>query len=249
MRAWVVLILALLSASVAAGQLPAPIRALQGQGLTIRSTLDAPPGFHGYVAEYNGRPLPVYLLPDGKHVVVGSLFDAEGHDLTQGAMSAATKPKLDRGSWQALAKSTWIAEGAAHPERVVYVFSDTECPYCHRLWNKVQPLLAGGKVQVRYVMVAVIRPESLGRAAAILSTDDPSATLRRHEKNYGHSPIKPMADVPADMKKKINANNSLMQSFGISGTPAIIFRDPDGNLQRLDGMPSDPAQIKAIFGS
>jgi thiol:disulfide interchange protein DsbG len=129
------------------------------------------------------------------------------------------------------------------------VFSDTECPYCHRLWQEVRPVLAGGTVQVRYIMVAVIRPESLGRAAAILSADDPAAALHLHEKDFGHSPIRPMAQVPAAVRKKIEANNALMDQFGISGTPAILFRDPDGNLQLLDGMPDKPAYIKAIFGS
>jgi thiol:disulfide interchange protein DsbG len=241
--------LALISAGVTAGELPAPVKALQKQGLTIRGELAAPPGFHGYLAEYNGQRLPVYLLPDGKHVVVGNLFDAEGHDLTRGPFAAAVQPKLDAGSWKSLSQSTWIAEGAKHPERVVYVFSDTECPYCHQLWKRVQPLLSGGKVQVRYVMVAVIRPESLGRAAAILASGDPSAALHKHEANYGHSPIQPMQHVPESLMKKIEANNRLMDRFGISGTPAILFKDPDGNVQKLDGMPSEPSHVKAIFGS
>jgi thiol:disulfide interchange protein DsbG len=248
-KAWCVLFMALFSAGAMAAQPPAPIQALQRKGLTIQGEMQAPPGFRGYLAEFQGQRLPVYLLPDGKHVVVGNLFDADGHDLTRGPFAAAVKPKLGPGAWKALAASTWIAEGAAHPRRVVYVFSDTECPYCHRLWQKVQPLLAGGTVQVRYVMVAVIRPESLGRAAAILSAADPAKAMRRHEKDFGHSPIRPMAHVPAAMMKKIEDNNRLMDQFGISGTPAILFRDPDGNLQRLDGMPDKPAYIKAIFGS
>lgn len=249
MKMWFLLTLVLFAASAAASDLPAPVQALQKQGLVIRGELPAPPGFHGYLAEYNGQRLPLYLLPDGKHVVIGNLFDAQGNDLTRGPFTQALKPKLDSGSWQALANSTWIAEGAVHPERVVYVFSDTECPYCHRLWQQVQPLLAGGKVQVRYVMVAVIRPESLGRAAAVLSARDPAGALRRHETNYGHSPITVMQHVPEAMAAKIDANNRLMDAFGVSGTPAIVWRDADGNLHLLDGMPSEAAHLKAIFGS
>ena len=250
MNAWLVLVLALFaSVAFAASDLPAPIQALQKHGLTIRGKMPAPPGYKGYLADFKGQSLPVYLLPDGKHTVVGNLFDANGKDLTSGPFTRAMRPALDAKAWKALEDSAWIAEGAKHPKRVVYVISDTECPYCHRLWEKVQPLLAGGTVQVRYVMVAVISHDSMGRAAAILSAKDPAAALRRHEANYGHSPFKPMQPVPAKQRERLEANNTLMDALGVTGTPAVFYHDADGKLQRLDGLPSDDRAIRAIFGS
>ncbi len=244
---WVAL--AMLSCSAVASTLPAPIQALQRQGIIIRGDMQAPAGFRGYLAEYGGSRMPVYLLPDGKHVVIGNLFDAQGNDMTRDAFMRAARPKLDAATWKALEKSTWIPEGASKPKRIVYVFDDTECPYCHRLWERVQPMLAGGDVQVRYIMVAVIRPESLGRAAAVLSATDPSAVLRTHEAHFGNSPIKPLTKIPASVRAKIEANNALMARLGATGTPAIVYRDGKGAIRMVDGMPSDPAQIRAIFGS
>ncbi len=248
MKTWMPALLALFSTMATAGQLPAPVAALQKQGLQIRGTLPAPEGYRGYVAEYGGRSMPLYLLPDGRHVVIGNLFDADGNDLTSGPLRQAIKPKLDASTWKALADSTWIAEGARNPERIVYVFSDTECPYCHQLWQETQPLLADSHVQVRYVLVAVIRPESLGRAAAILADPNPSVQLRRHEDDYGHSPMTPMSQVPTGLKARLAANAALMNRLGATGTPAIVYRDAAGKLQLVAGLPSDPAQLKTIFG-
>jgi len=243
------MLLALFVTAAFAGTLPAPVKALQRQGLVIRGEMSAPPGFRGFLADYKGRRIPVYLLPDGKHTMIGNLFDADGRDLTRDAYAQAVRPTLDKETWQALEKSTWIAEGARHPHRIIYVISDTECPYCHRLWQQVQPMLAHGNVQVRYVMVAVIKPESLGRAAAILSDADPAAALRRHEANFRDSPIKPMLHVPAKLESRLQANNELMSQLGVSGTPAIIYHGADGRLHLIDGLPSDPGQVRAIFGS
>lgn len=231
-----------------AGKYPAPIEALAKQGLTIKGPLPAPPGYTGYLADYGGRPVPVYLLPDGKHAMVGTLFDAVGNDLTQAPLSAASTPVLDEATWQRLSEASWIAEGAKDPKRIVYVFTDTECPYCHHLWKATQPLLADGDVQVRHIMVAVIAPQSPGRAAALLDSPDPTATLHQHENAFGHSPVVPLKDVPVATLKRIQANNLLMQDLGIEGTPGIVYKDAEGKIRMVVGM-QPPDEVKSIFGN
>lgn len=227
---------------------PAPIQALVSQGLVIKGPLPAPSGYTGYLGAYSGRPVPVYLLPDHQHAMVGTLFDASGKDLTQGPLEAATTPALDEATWTQLGKASWIAEGATHPKRIVYVFTDTECPYCHKLWEATQPLLAGGDVQVRHVMVAVIAPQSAARAAAVLDAPDPKAAMHQHESAFGHSPLLPLKDVPKATAKRIEDNNALMDSLGISGTPATVYKDAQGKIRMAVGM-LPPDRVKAIFGS
>lgn len=226
---------------------PAPVQALVNQGLAIKGPLQAPAGYTGYVGDYAGRPMPVYLLPDQKHVVVGSLFDATGKDLTHDPLEAATTPALDEKTWAQLDKAAWIAEGPARAGRIVYVFTDTECPYCHKLWEATQPYLAAGDVQVRHVMVAVIAPQSAGRAAALLDASDPQAAMAKHERAFGHSPVQPLRDVPAATARRIEANNALMDRLGISGTPATVYKDEQGKIRMAVGM-LPPGKIKAIFG-
>lgn len=235
------------TAAQGSSQYPAPVQALAKQGLVIKGPLPAPDGYKGYRADYGGRPVPVYLLPDGQHAVVGTLFDAAGNDLTAGPLDEASAPALTEAVWKRLGEAAWIAEGAKDPTRIVYEFTDTECPYCHKLWQATQPLLDDGGVQVRHVMVAVIAPQSLGRAAALLDSADPTAALHRHENAFGHSPVEPLANVPAATARRIEANNALMQELGIMGTPGIVYRDAEGKIHTAVGM-QPPDRVKAIFG-
>ncbi len=226
---------------------PAPVQALVDQGLVIKGPLPAPPGYTGYLGDFGGRPVPVYLLPDRKHAMVGTLFDAAGKDLTREPLEAASTPVLDEATWKRLGQASWVAEGATHPKRIVYVFTDTECPYCHKLWEASQPYLAQADIQVRHVLVAVIAPQSAGRAAAILDAPDPKAALQQHERAFGHSPISPQKDVPAATAQRIQDNNALMDSLGISGTPATVYKDAAGKIQMAVGMlPAD--RTREIFG-
>ncbi|HVA56131.1 MAG TPA: thiol:disulfide interchange protein DsbG [Gammaproteobacteria bacterium] len=234
--------------SAQAQNYPAPIQALVARGITIKGEMQAPEGFKGYVGEFSGQLTPVYLLPDGHHVTIGVLYDEHGKDLTNAAFRAATMAKLDPALWQQLDQSTWIAEGTSKPERIVYVFTDTECPYCHKLWLAVQPYLQQGKVQMRNIIVAVIAPASLGRGAAVLTADDPAATMRRHEQAFGHSPIKPLASVDPKIRAKIEANEVLMNRVNAFATPAIINRDAHGRIHMILGLP-DTATMQVIFGN
>lgn len=226
---------------------PPPIRALLKQGMVIKGSLPAPPGYHGYLGNVDGHPVPVYVPPDGKTAMVGTLFDTTGKDLTLAPLSAASVPTLDANTWAMLDKSTWVAEGAAKPKRIVYVFTDTECPYCHRLWQATQSRLEKNGVQVRNVIVAVIAPDSPTRGAAVLEAASPAAAFQQHEGSFGHSTLKPLADIAKATASKLEANNALMDALGVTGTPAVVYKDDKGAVRMQAGVPP-PSQIDAIFG-
>ena len=239
------------AASASTGVAPAPAasvvqRALAANGVEITGSLEAPTGFEGFVAQYQGRKLPVYALPDGKHIVIGSLLDLDGNDLTGPALANASGSSLSEAQWQALQGSNWVAEGNPHAQRIVYVFVDTRCPYCQHLWQASQPFLKKGGVQVRNILVAVIRPESLPEAAGILAAKDPTAAWQRNETNFGHNPA-PTGKPPAAAVDKVRANTELMQRLGFMGTPGIVWKDAQGRIQVLQGMPRDSAGLDAVF--
>lgn len=226
---------------------PPPVQALLKQGLTIKGSLPAPTGYHGYLGSIDGRPVPVYVPPDGKTALVGTLFDTAGKDLTLAPLSAASAPTLDASAWAMLDKSTWVAEGATHPKRIVYVFTDTECPYCHRLWQEMQARLEKNGVQVRNVIVAVIAPDSPTRAAAVLEAANPAVAFQQHEQSFGHSTLKPLASIAKGTAAKLEANNALMDALDVTGTPAVIYKDDKGAIRMQAGVPP-PTQLDAIFG-
>lgn len=233
--------------SVAAA-VPAPIQALaKAGGIEIAGAMDAPKGYQGFLGRYRGQPVPVYLLPDGQHAVIGSLYDAKGGDLTSASFRDAVSPKLDAGLWTALEKTAWVAEGSDHPKRIIYIFTDTECPYCHRLWQATQPFLQQGDVQIRNIIVAVIAPDSLGRGAAVLAASDPHATYLAHEQHFrDHSPVQVLKQVPAAIQQKIDQNEALMDKLGIDGTPTVLYQDAKGAIRMVPGMPSQ-ATLQTIF--
>lgn len=236
--------------ATAGATVPAPIQALaKAGGIEITGSMDAPQGYQGFLGRYHDQPVPVYLLPDGQHAVIGSLYDAKGGDLTSGPFRDALTPKLDAGLWSSLENTAWVAEGSDHPKRIVYVFTDTECPYCHRLWQATQPYLQQGDVQIRNIIVAVIAPQSLGRGAAVLAATDPHATYVAHEQHFrDNSPVQVLKDVPEAIRKKIDANEALMDKLGIDGTPTLLYQDAKGTIRMVPGMPS-AATLKTIFGS
>lgn len=237
------------SASTAATPAPATSvvqRALAANGVEITGSLEAPPGFEGFVAQYQGRELPVYALPDGKHIVIGSLLDLAGHDLTGPALAKVAGTSLGEAQWKSLETSNWVAEGDPHARRIVYVFVDTRCPYCQHLWQASQPFLKKGGVQVRNILVGVIKAESLPEAAHILAARDPAAAWVHNEANFGKNPT-PSNAAPAAAVDKVRANTELMQTLGFMGTPGIVWKDARGKIHVLQGMPRDSAGLDSVF--
>ena len=68
-----------------------------------------------------------------------------------------------------LADSHWVAEGPENPERVAYMFTDMECPYCARQWQAMRPFIndADNVTQVRHVIVGILKPQSHAKGAAV----------------------------------------------------------------------------------
>src|SRR5947209_8500251 len=75
-----------------------------------------------------------------------------------------------------LDRAKWIGMGAKSAERVVYVFTDPDCPFCNDLWKAMQKARAPD-VQIRYLLVAVIDADSKGKDVAILEAKDPVAAF------------------------------------------------------------------------
>lgn len=248
MRIEIILMVLLAFASTAlyAQSHPQALQALQQYGVEIEAEFPAPGGLTGYVGVAHGQPLAVYLTADGEHVIVGPMLDASGKDLSERHIERyLPKPELDS-VWQQLEQADWIREGSVDAERVVYVFTDPNCPFCNTFWRASRPYV-GDDTQLRHIMVGILRPDSLPKAARILADDDPAAALAAHERAHGDGGVAPMSPVPAELEERIRTNNALMQSVGAPATPAIFFRDEDGQVQRLVGMPQLAVIAEQVF--
>lgn len=234
------------SAAQAAGDWPAPVRALESRGLEVIGRFEAPGGMTGYAAVLEQQPLSIYVTADGKHAVIGPMVDAKGANLSDAALERMATAPMGERAWKQLEASSWIADGRPAP-RIVYAFMDPNCPYCGRFWKDARPWVDTGKVQVRHVMVGILGPTSGPKAAAILMAKDPAAALAQHERDRGGGGIKPPAKVDPAVQAKLDANRALMQSLGSGATPTLFYRDAKGVVRSVQGAPS-PEMLTAILG-
>lgn len=230
-----------------AGARPEVVEAIERQGLEVLGEFDAPGGLRGFAGVAGQRPVAVYVTPDGGHAVVGTMIDARGEDVGAAALQRIVAEPMSKRVWAQLEDSHWVGDGRDDAPRVVYTFSDANCPYCHRFWEAARPWVESGKVQLRHVLVGVIRDDSANKAAAILEADSPAEALAYNERNYDNGGIDPMATIPQPVRNRITQNEMLMVELGFQGTPGILFRDDAGLVQRRSGMPM-PADLPVVLG-
>ncbi|WP_288439859.1 thiol:disulfide interchange protein DsbG [Pseudomonas promysalinigenes] len=248
LTALIPLSMALLAAPlVQAENLPKAIQQMQAKGAEIKGGFDAPNGLRGYAAQYQNNALALYLTPDGKHVLVGSLFDEQGKDLSAEPLQKLVYAPMSKALWAKMESAAWIADGKDSAPRKVYLFSDPNCPYCNMFWEQARPWVKSGKVQLRHIMVGIIREDSPGKSAALLAAKDPAKALHDHEKAGKASTLKALDKVPEAVQQKLAANMALMEEMGLQATPAIFYQDEQGNLQSQQGAPR-PELLGKILG-
>jgi len=149
-----------------------------------------------------------------------------------------------------LEKTDAVTEGATSPKRILYVFFDANCWYCHLTWKALQAYEKAG-LQVRWVPVAYQKESSTTKAAAIMLAKDRAATFRENETRYRAKSydggIAPAKNPPKAIAAQLDANFELMDRFGVSGTPGLVWKDASGKVQVKIGMPR-LSQLPAITG-
>lgn len=229
-----------------AEELPAAIKKIEAKGAKIVGTFDAPNGLRGYAAQYQSRGMTLYLTPDGEHVLLGNLYDADGKDLSLEPLKKLVYDPMSKEIWAKMQASSWIADGSKDAPRTVYLFSDPNCPYCNMFWEQARPWVKAGKVQLRHIMVGIIREDSPGKSAALLAAKEPEKALADHEKAGKGSPLKPLKEIPPAIQAKLDANQQLMDELELSATPAIFYLDDQGDLQQQQGAPSPDKLVKIL---
>ena len=237
----------LLPAIALADDLPAPVKAIEKQGITIIKSFDAPGGMKGYLGKYQDMGVTIYLTPDGKQAISGYMYDGKGTNLSEQMIQQELYGPQGRALWQQMEKSTWLLDGKKDAPRVVYVFADPFCPYCRQFWKMARPWVESGKVQLRSVLLGVIKPESPAAAAANLASDDMAKAWHEYEQSGGkNAPKAPASVAPAQMKV-LNDNEKLMDALGASATPALYYLNDQQMLQQVAGLP-DAENLQAMMG-
>ena len=241
------LLLTLLPLFAHAEELPAPVKAIEKQGITIIKPFDAPAGMKGYLGKYQDMGVAIYVTPDGKHAISGYMYDEKGQNLSEQLFQKEIYTPAGQEMWKRMEKSHWLLDGKKDAPVTLYVFADPFCPYCKQFWQQARPWVDAGKVQLRTLLVGVIKPESPDTAAAILAAKDPAKTWHDYEQSGGKLKLTLPATPAADAMRTLNENQKLMDDLGANVTPAIYYMNKEGQLQQVVGLP-DAQKLKVMMG-
>lgn len=222
---------------------PAPIQALMEEGLEVHARFEAPGGLDGFAASHRGRAMAVYLTPDGEHAVVGTLLDAEGNDLSAAPLDEHVRRAQEAEVWETLEESHWIRDGDPEAERILYTFTDPNCPYCARFHEQSRPWVEAGRVQLRHIMVGILKSDSPAKAAALLGAEDPGEALQAHQADER---VAEATAQPREIEERVRANNQRFESLGLMATPTTYYRRDDGRLEQVQGAPQEERLIEMM---
>ncbi|MDH5648293.1 MAG: thiol:disulfide interchange protein DsbG [Gammaproteobacteria bacterium] len=236
--------------SLWASDYPRVIQSLEGRGMKVEKSFPAVSGMTGWLISINGRYTIVYTSKDNKTLIAGSLYDETGNDISS-TYKDKYIPKPDyRAAYDALTNASYIVEGKkASPKSVIHVFFDPNCFYCHKAWVALQPYEDAG-LQVRWIPVAYLSPSSFSKAIKMLDANDKTAVFRKGMQNFAKERSAP-ADIKPEDKPEIadllQKNDRLWKAFGMTGTPAIVWKLENGEIGISPGLPR-PEDLPKITG-
>jgi len=146
-------------------------------------------------------------------------------------------------------QATWIRDGKS--KHVIYVFTDPNCPYCHKVFNLLRSAVERGEVELRWVPIGKLMASSIGKAAAMIEDKNPTEALYLNESgfsqetgSFGGIPEEP---VPRDgTLRLLEVNHALLKLSGHDALPTLVFRTKDGKAEIVRGAPPAATLEKLI---
>ena len=151
-------------------------------------------------------------------------------------LSAQNSPGAENNALlQRLSHAHWVAQG--NGPRVLYMIFDPNCPYCHVVFDELQPLIKPMGVTVRYVPVGYLTESSPGKAAAMLEAKDPLAAITKNEREFNMKHFGGLAEIlpnPAT-EKALEENLAILRATGQSIVPTLVYRSRQGKIVIIRG--------------
>jgi thiol:disulfide interchange protein DsbC len=171
-----------------------------------------------------------FATQDGGYLIEGQVYNLNQKVLVNDLIMRGVRKE------GVTAQAASIIEFKAPKEKhVINVFTDISCGYCRKLHNEMQSYLDAG-ITVRYLAFprGGLNSDTFTALQSVWCSKDKLEAMNK---------AKSGAEVtPASCQSPVAAHYKLGQSFGISGTPAIVL--PDGQL--IPGYQS-AAQLTEIF--
>ena len=197
------------------------------------------PELTGYVVRFQGDREVVY----GSHgyLFTGELISPQNVDLN-GVYRQQYAPVNDAAVILRLNEAGHlIAQGPPHAP-LLYGIIDPNCSFCYHFYHMAEPLIAAGRLQVRWVLVGFLEPTSEARAAAILTAANPAKALSLDENRFDLARelggIAPARRIPPAIATVLKIHLDAMSNAGGNGTPTILYRSRSGAWMTEVGLPS-----------
>ncbi|ACH83769.1 MULTISPECIES: thiol:disulfide interchange protein DsbG [Acidithiobacillus] len=200
-----------------------------------------PGGLTGIEVTLQGHPTVAFATADGRYLVAGPVLNKQGEDEAHTAMvklGLIPKPASAGALAAKAAGADSFVLGTGGPE--ITAFVDPNCIFCHKFYEEAKPLIEAGKLRVRYVVVAFLKPSSMPKAAAILGAADPAAAMAKNEKGFDavteEGGIAPAQNPAAATLSAVENNTRLLGESGEMATPTLIYCNSKGEPTLVHGL-------------
>lgn len=148
--------------------------------------------------------------------------------------------KIDKADFLASAEKTPFFEvGTRNAPATLWMVADPQCPFCHKAWDYLRPLVYDKKVKVRVILIAGL-PGSEPLAKDLLSRPLPARAWLDSDAGTN-------LKLEADQKSKewekagefLSMNMDFARKYGIDRTPFLGYAADDGQFYSALGLPSD----------
>jgi len=173
------------------------------------------------------QPFLVYLTEDGKYLILGSILDMSGVNLTQQA-TGKIKPLEIPEETMVLDKDFSMGSPDA-PIRIVF-WGDVDCPYCKRALQNLHQIIDQnpGKIILYYKFLPLpIHPQAKNKAevASCFTGEAFFDAVRKLEVTQGNTKedYKKSLNVVGDCREdRVERDMKIAQALGFNSTPTIF---------------------------
>jgi thiol:disulfide interchange protein DsbC len=180
-------------------------------GVTVKEILPSP--IEGLVTLLTDKGV-LYGSPDGKYLMQGTLLDIDRREnLTENALSGVRKAGVEEYT------DSMIVYKAENEKHQITIFTDITCGYCRKLHRELQDYLNAG-ITVRYLAFprGGLRGQGYDDLRHVWCAKDAAKALTDAKAGEKVEKVE-------NCNAPVAEHYQLGQSFGISGTPAIILED------------------------
>lgn len=180
-------------------------------GINVKSISDSPiPSIKTVITDKG----VLYSSADGKYLIQGTVIDLENRvNLTEGALSGLRKEGV------AAHQDSMIVYKAENEKHQITIFTDITCGYCRKLHRELDDYLAAG-ITIKYMAFprGGLRGSGYEDLRNVWCAKDAAQALTDAKAGQDVAKVE-------NCSAPIAEHYELGQSFGITGTPAIILED------------------------